>query len=39
MGDWIVILDIHICREEASFQRPEAGWSGESGRRIWLKTV
>jgi hypothetical protein len=33
MVDWIIILGIHICREEASFQWPEGVWSGESGRR------
>jgi hypothetical protein len=26
MVDWIIILDIHICRVEASFQRPEDVW-------------
>ena len=32
MVDWIIILGIHICREEASFQRPEDVSPCESGR-------
>jgi len=31
--DWIVLLAIHICREEALFQRPEDVLSSGSGRR------
>jgi hypothetical protein len=31
--DWIIILNIHICRQEATFQRPEEVWFGESSRR------
>jgi hypothetical protein len=31
--DWIIIFGIHICREEASFQRREDGWSDGSVRR------
>ena len=33
MVDWIIILGIHICREKASFQRREDGWSDGSVRR------
>ena len=33
MMDQIIFLHIHICRQEASFQRPENVWSSGSGRR------
>jgi hypothetical protein len=32
MVGWIIILGIHICREDASFQGPEDVWSSESAR-------
>ena len=32
MVDWIIILHIHICREEPSFQRLKDVRFGESGR-------
>ena len=32
MVGWIIILGIHIFREEALFQRREAAWSSESGK-------